>query len=529
MIDSFAIDDDLLGASHGDGDGVVEYDETIELSVVLRNMGHLDGHGITAVLTPVSPYLGVVEGEGDYGDIPSGATSAGGAPFVFHVTHDVPDGQLLAWELAVNAAPYTLSQELTARAPTLTSDILVLDDSTGGNGNGLAEPGETVELTLLIGNVGGCPSPDVTAELQSGTPHMIVAPGLHELGVVAVGQQLVASGFAVTVDPACPPVETLSLRLVFHGPGLYVAAVPFLFSVGRIFADDLEAGGASWTHGHGPGNWIDEWHLETYRNHTYGGQTSWKCGGPANTVYGAYNYALLQTSTIDLPAGARLEFWHWMRAEVSQIYAGYCFDGGLLEISADGGATWAALEPEGGYPYRIRASSGMGPFPGETPVWSGEHGWTEEGVDLSACEGPAMLRWAFGSNVSIGREGWYIDDVRIVVPPTAAVPGAVARVIRPALFPAAPNPFVASGGPAGAGGVLLRFALPAATEGSVAVFDAGGRLLRILMERGPLAAGEHRLRWDGCDPSGRPAAAGSYYCRLSAAGVREVQRITIVR
>jgi hypothetical protein len=522
------IDDNNWGASHGDGDGIIEYDETIELSMVLYNMGHLDGHDISAELGAISTFMGVVRGTVAFGEIPSGATRVGQQPFVFHVTSDVPDEQALACALAVNAAPHSLGFELTARAPTYAIEILELDDSTGGNGNGIADPGETVDLTLMLGNEGGCASPVVTGELQSGTPYLTAGPGLHELGSVGAGQQIIEGGFTVTVDPACPPIFTPELRLVLRGPAFYAAAVPFIFSVGQIFGDDMEAGGGSWTHAPGPGAWIDEWHLETYRNHTYTGQTSWKCGGPQNTAYGGHNYALLQTGAIDLPPGGRLEFWHWMRAEVSQVYPGYCFDGGLLQISTDGGMNWTTLEPEGGYPYLIRASSGIGPFPGETPVWSGEHGWSEVGVDLSSYEGLTLLRWAFGSNLSIGYEGWYIDDVRIVVPPMSAVSGGGAQVIRPTLHPAVPNPFVPLGARGGAEGVLLRFTLPAATDGSVAVYEAGGRLIRILAH-GALAAGEHRLSWDGRDGSGWPVASGQYYCQLAAAGARQVQRITLVR
>jgi hypothetical protein len=527
-IESFIVDDDALGASHGDGDGIIEYDETIELGVLLHNMGHLDGHGITADLSALSPYVGMLDGTVDYGEIPSGATSAGGGPFVFHVTHDVPNGQPLAWALAVNAAPHSLPFELVARAPAYVVEILELDDSSGGNGDGIADPGETVELTLLVANVGGCDSPPVTGELQSGTPYLTVAPGPHELGVVGVGQQVVEGGFSVTVDPACPPVQTPYLRLVFAGPAFYAAAAPFLFSVGQVFADDMETGGESWTHYAGPGNWIDEWHLETFRNHTYTGQTSWKCGGAGGASYGGGNYALLESAPIDLPEGACLRFWHWMRAEVSQVYPGYCFDGGLLQISNDSGATWVALEPEGGYPFRIRASSGMGPFPGETPVWSGDQGWNEVSVDLSAHAGDILLRWAFGSSASIGREGWYIDDVRIVMPPMSGLPGKEARVIRPVLFPVAPNPFAASGARAGSAAAAVRFVLPGDTWGSLAVFDACGRRVCSLID-GRLAAGEHHLAWDGRDAAGRPVAAGAYYCRLSAGRWAMTQRITLVR
>jgi hypothetical protein len=60
----------------------------------------------------------------------------------------------------------------------------------------------------------------------------------------------------------------------------------------------------------------------------------------------------------------------------------------------------------------------------------------------------------------------------------------------------------------------LRFAL--VTEGSarLEIFDVAGRLVRAL-DAGQLAAGEHRLAWDGRDASGQPVPAGLYLYRLS--------------
>ncbi len=522
MIEGITVDDDALGASAGDADGIAECDETIELGVALHNLGHLNGVGITGELSVRSAYVGLVSGQASYGTIPAGGAGSPAAPFVFHVTHDVPDGERLAFDLMVNAAPSVLPLELEARAPRYTAGIVEIDDQAGGNGNGIPEPGEVLALTLLLENDGGCDSPEVTARLQSGSQHLMADPGLHTLGIVAAGQSVAEGGFGVSVDPACPLGYANELRLVLTGPGSYVAAVPFNLNVGDVFADDMETGAGDWTHYPGGATWRDDWHLETFRNHTYAGQTSWKCGGPGNSIYGEHNYALLQTAPIDLFPGARLEFWHWMKAEMSAVYPGYCFDGGLLEISTDAGATWETLEPEGGYPYRIRASSGMGPFPGETPVWSGEHGWTEVWVDLGGYQGEVLLRWAFGSNGSIGREGWYIDDVRIVVPAMSEAPAPRARVLHPVLFPVAPNPCPASGL------ASVRFVLPREMRASVAVFDASGRLVRSLAAE-TLGAGEHRLMWDGRDRSGRPAAAGSYACRLAADGEQRTQRVLLVR
>lgn len=66
-------------------------------------------------------------------------------------------------------------------------------------------------------------------------------------------------------------------------------------------------------------------------------------------------------------------------------------------------------------------------------------------------------------------------------------------------------------------GATLRFRLPAPGAVEVAIFDAGGRVVRRLMP-GNLPAGTMTLTWDGRSDSGVPAAAGTYLAQLTARG-----------
>jgi len=58
--------------------------------------------------------------------------------------------------------------------------------------------------------------------------------------------------------------------------------------------------------------------------------------------------------------------------------------------------------------------------------------------------------------------------------------------------------------------------------------DVGGRRVRTLA-RGALAAGAHRLEWDGRDAAGRPVAAGVYFVRAEAGDARATRRFVRVR
>jgi hypothetical protein len=85
-----------------------------------------------------------------------------------------------------------------------------------------------------------------------------------------------------------------------------------------------------------------------------------------------------------------------------------------------------------------------------------------------------------------------VDATSIVETLPAAVPLSL-RVV--------PNPFNAT--------ATVEFELGTAAEVSVRVYDVRGRLVQDL-QAGRLGAGQQRVRWDGRDGQGAPAAAGVY-------------------
>lgn len=75
----------------------------------------------------------------------------------------------------------------------------------------------------------------------------------------------------------------------------------------------------------------------------------------------------------------------------------------------------------------------------------------------------------------------------------------------------------------GSGAVTLRFALARPGEAALTVHDLAGRQVAALA-RGPHAAGEHVVRWDGRGDDGRGLAPGLYLARLvTATGERTVR------
>ena len=144
------------------------------------------------------------------------------------------------------------------------------------------------------------------------------------------------------------------------------------------------------------------------------------------------NYPNTANATLDLPAitvaadrpYSVFSFWHWYNMENE-------FDGGNVKISTDGGATFQILTPAGGYDGIARTTNAGIP---SQPCFTNIHEvWQEDLFDLSAYAGQqVILRLHFGSDGSVVRSGWYVDDVRLRSSSVDDAAPAISNVVVPA-------------------------------------------------------------------------------------------------
>jgi len=87
------------------------------------------------------------------------------------------------------------------------------------------------------------------------------------------------------------------------------------------------------------------------------------------------------------------------------------------------------------------------------------------------------------------------------------------------MYPASPNPVAAR--------TVVAFDLPEPSSVRAALYDASGRLVRILADE-RLPAGKHQRAWDRRDGSGHPVPAGIYFLRLDAGAHLSHQKIVVV-
>jgi hypothetical protein len=110
-------------------------------------------------------------------------------------------------------------------------------------------------------------------------------------------------------------------------------------------------------------------------------------------------------------------------------------------------------------------------------------------------------------------------EYRTATSPTTVAPASFAW--HDAAFEVFPNP--------ASGTFTLRYHLPLPASVRLAVYDARGRQVAVLVDA-VRTAGEHTVRWAGTDTGGQPVAAGTYHCRLSTdTGVHKSLGLVVTR
>jgi hypothetical protein len=210
----------------------------------------------------------------------------------------------------------------------------------------------------------------------------------------------------VTASNICGP-SVVSATFTFH-----TVSAPGDCSEGTftnvVFSDTMEAGAPGWTHSAAVGT--DTWTLSTARPNSL--THSWFGVDSSST-----SDQRLVSPSIALPTtlnALNLQFQHWRNIEEVNGSATECWDAGILEVALNGGQFTqipGAQIQVGTYTGTIRTSAN--PLAG-LQGWCNVVPYNNVIVDISPYAGQnAQFRFRLGSDASVGREGWYIDDFKV--------------------------------------------------------------------------------------------------------------------
>ena len=330
-------------------------------------------------------------------------TIPGGGKHFLKITGDETDAAQL----------YRLEIDLMEPAAMIEAHRVVIVNESYAPANGRIEPGETVELGIELTNVGGVPGENVRATLSApDMPDRITGfTTTREYGRLPP-QEVVGRSFILAVHGECGDI--LSLRLAVEAENGFSRLIPVEMALGEITVLLEEQFGDSGGSPLPPG----------WASGVTGSGTGWTRSDAGNLSVRAETPPALGTSFLTSPAvniGSEdtvVRFKHYLDTEASESNAEAGFDGGVLEVSRDGGA-WEDIEDAGGRftegPYnRILSEAYQNPLPGRR-AWSGSLGWVTSVVRLPAglASSDLRFRWILGHDTSEAEEGWYLDDISV--------------------------------------------------------------------------------------------------------------------
>ncbi len=220
------IDDDATGASFGDGDGIAEPGETVEIAVRLTNGGTGAAAAASAILASPLAGAAVVQDAASYGAVAPGDTVTADLAFVVSLAADLPGGIEIPLEFTASEGAETF----TGLVPLAVSGA-ALSFLSADAGGGI-DPGQTGALNVTLANLGDQDLAGATATLSSNDLWISVIDGNGSWGAITAGGASAASdGFTVAAAADCIPghLSVLSLDLTYAGGGTARVDVPVTF------------------------------------------------------------------------------------------------------------------------------------------------------------------------------------------------------------------------------------------------------------------------------------------------------------
>jgi hypothetical protein len=356
------------------------------------------------------------------------ASSAGGGALPVWLAFDAATGVLAGtptpadvgdFQIEITAAngtlpdavqAFTISVAVVTTPPAITS-VAVLN----------AQAGLPYSYTIVAT---GEPAPAIAV---TGLPAWLTFNGTNRItgspGVADVGDSPLIT---VTADNGIAPAATQSFTIS-------VAPLGVIAIAGNPYAEDFDGGAipAGWT---AVGTW--QVGAATAGLPAVGPPYIYDGAMAATNLTG--NYVNSANWTFTTPAfdftgvtAPTLRFAHWHNFEKATVTPFTNYDGGNIKISFDGGATFTEVVATSVTPAYTGAMSANNVGIPNQQGWSGIlPDWQLASVDLapSLAGQPltnVMLRFAFGSDGSVPRPGWYVDAIRVAEASTLVAPAQI--------------------------------------------------------------------------------------------------------
>lgn len=219
---------DTGAGTDGNGDGLLDAGETVQVTIPVRNEGGAGSGSVTATLLSLDPRATVLAAAGSYGVIPAGGSAAGTAYRVQVARGGVLDGDEIRLRLVLSdglGGGYREDHQLAVRAPKAMLLTRLLDDGGLGNGDQFLDIGETADYTVTLVNVAEGAARGVTATLAPASGGVAVIDGSASFG--DIGGKLQATGDVFRVQNLSDADPRFTLTVSDHYGTMFSQEINF--------------------------------------------------------------------------------------------------------------------------------------------------------------------------------------------------------------------------------------------------------------------------------------------------------------
>jgi hypothetical protein len=354
----------------GNGDGIVNPGETIQMSITLKNVGSDEGTGISGTLSTTSSDVSITDNYAQYPDISANGT---GSSITNHYTFVVGSGVANGYSI-----PFTLNWSATgdySGSVNFAVPVCVPLTISGVSVTNITESSAQISWTTNVPSSSvvnyGTTTPPGSQVSDSSlvTSHSVTITGLTTCTLYRFSVSSTSAGCYTLLDTNGGSYYTFTTQGMSYKYG----------------PEGFESGSTGWT-------LTGQWHQDNCKAH--GGSYAMKAGAALGTCPGQYNASttsdMTTSSSINLGStghGYHLRFWEYYQTESGWDYC-------RVQISTNG-TTFTNL---------VDQYAGSGTT------------WTQRDIDLSAYTGNIWIRFEFYADSVYNYEGWYIDDVEISKP-----------------------------------------------------------------------------------------------------------------
>lgn len=383
-----------INDASGNNNGNADMGESILLSMNLKNSGMQNASNVSATISCGSSMVNITDNTNTYGQINAGATVAGNNAYAFTVGNNVDDATDISFAVVATdgTSTWNSSFPLTLYAPKLSIGNMTLSEVTG-NGNGKADPGETISVSIANSNIGHVAYQSAGSQLSTANTYANITTNSQSLGTLDPSENGTAT-FTIAISASTPAGTSINITNTL-GSGYYAVTKNFSIKVGQA-DEDFESNDF------------------TQYTWTFSGTTPWVTSNqaPYEGTYCSKSGTITDSQTSEMSVT--------MAAGVADSISFY--KKVSCEAGSEYGSKWDYLE------FFIDGTS--------KEWWDGIHDWSRVVYPVAA--GSRTYKWVYGKDdvYAGGDDCAWVDF--IVFPPLPSTVGCEDMTI--ATFSLYPNP-----------------------------------------------------------------------------------------